>query len=85
MIDDNDKENDPDDSQGTDSSMDRSETTKIRENGGHYMKCLYNTKQKPVVAYTKQASFILEHGYCIAVVFISWFSGCYIIVSSPTK
>ena len=81
MIDDNDKENDPDDSQGTDSSM----TTKLRENGGHYMKCLYNTKQKPVVAYTKQASFILEHGYCIAVVFIAWLSGCYIIVSSPTK
>ena len=56
-IDDSDKENDPDESQGTDtdSSMDRSETTEleVKRTGG--MKHLYGTKQKRVVvAYDKE-------------------------------
>ena len=36
------------------------------------MKCLYITKQKHVVtAYAKHASFIREHSYRVAVVFIA--------------
>ena len=35
------------------------------------MKRLYITKQKHVVAYAKQASFILEHSHYVAVVFIA--------------
>ena len=35
------------------------------------MKRLYIAKQKHVVAYAKQARFILEHGHCVAVVLIA--------------
>ena len=62
-IDNSDKENDPDESQGTgtDSSMDRSETTKLEVERTGCMKRLYGTKQKRVViAYAKEHSVAAE-------------------------
>ena len=59
MIDDSNKENDPDESQGTstDSSMDRSETTELEVQRTGGMRRPYGTKQKCViVAYTREHS-----------------------------
>ena len=59
-IDDSDKEShsDPDESKGTESSMEKSETTELEVERTASAKRLYNTKQKRIiVAYAKQHSF----------------------------
>ncbi len=66
-IDDSDKENDPDDTQGTDGSRSSSvsETTKLEAERTTSIKRLYSTKQKRVViAYAKERSTATAYRSC---------------------
>ena len=85
MIDDSDKENDPDDSQGTEKSLESCENDELEVEKTAGMKRLYSTKQKRVVvAWAKHHSVAAAAKKFSILVVCKWKRDATIETRAPT-